>query len=526
MSQYPFCVAWLGLLELQTAKTLVARHCTSEVRKFLTRFKLEDLQQKDIGRKLRIFVKIKPNMDILPISAELTGDDYEVTRNTYVVGPENWYTLLDVIGSYIRTNKIPHIIDAVELVPYGKYSVNEIHFFNEEKYKINPNVEDFAASIIDVRKDVKRQTKLYAKDSDEYINLDMLQYALKLIANSTTYGMYCETREVKGIDVLGKYACYALGSLIPACGRFLLAVVEALALKRGINYVACDTDSMMLAKPENVEHDKFMKLVEEIKDFFKPMSIFKSSNDILELEDVNGDRPLYFIGISSKRYVVYHKLDNGTYHIRKATVNGVGSLVFNKDKDTVFPKDVPIPFIFVKNEKGIYEKKKTEYAPIKDLKAWQYLLWYRAIQQFEQGITDIKIPIEEWSNQIVRVGISLSTPHVMRNNRYVSDIRPFGFFTQVKAKNGELYYNTSCIGTSDEIVKSVMYNAKTHRINNNPQFKRLYEQFEDYFTHDEKKVVDGFAIGWLEKRVAYLDEVVEVTRKGKDISTLQLPLFD
>lgn len=537
MSEYPFSVAFLGLQEIQQAKTLKAIHCTKRIQKLLNTFKLEDLQKKDYGKQLRVFVKIIPNMDILPLRAKLENDNDNIVRNTYVVGQkENWYTLLDVIGSVIRTNKVPEILDAIELIPYGKQYVQPINFFNEEEYYIDANNEDFAARLIDVRSSVKKNRNKFEKDSEDYTNLEVLQVALKLIANSTTYGMYCETREVEGIDVLGKFACYAIGSLIPACGRFLLSVTEALGMKKGLRYVMCDTDSMSFAIPYDLfnlskeekakKRKQFKETVKEIQDFFKPLSPFKSSNDILELEEVNGEdtinNPLYFIGISTKRYVCYHKITdekgNITYHIKKATVNGVGYIQLDRDKEVIFPEDIPNPFT---NKK---------YKPTKYLSSWQYLLWYRAIQQFEEyerknaNDRPITIPVETWSNQIVRHQVGVNTPRFLKQYEYIG-VRPFSFFTMLPCNGIYPGFYSHSFGTSSEIKEKQLYVIGTGKKVENIKLKKLYEHFNGYFNYVEKKVLDGSKIGWLEKRIVAIDEIEAQTKKGKK-ATIQPSLFD
>lgn len=523
MSEYPFSVSYLKLQELWLAKSLVFRHVTTKVTKLLQSFTLADMQRKNFGKELRIFVKIIPDNDLLPVRSKEEGDTTEVLRNTYIKSATpTWYTLLDVLASYVRTGKAPTILDAVEMIPYGRQSIKPINFFNQEQYHIDANREDFSAKLIDVRSDVKKDRDSYSRDDENYGNLDTLQNGLKLIANSTTYGMFCEMRELDGKEIAGKFACYGVGALITAMGRFLLALTETLGKHQGLEYVACDTDSMIFMKPDEISREEFRRRVQSIQNFFKPMSPFQSSNNILELEEVNGELPLYFIGISSKRYCCYHRLPDGTFHIRKATVNGVGFVQFDSYYDKMgnvlfeYPSDVPNP-----------HKDKRYQSPkgVKPLQDWQYIMWYRAIQQFEKGITDVTIPIEQWSSQIVRNSVGLNSPYLMKTYGYQKEMRPFGFYTRIQGydeKRNPTNYYIAGSSSSDEIEGAKVFSVETHQPVAMPHFKRLYEQFNDYFTYREKKVIDGNAIGFLQRKTIVIETIEEQTRKGKRNTEIQM----
>ena len=61
-------------------------------------------------------VKIQPDNDILPVRMDYKGNNtgFNVGINYLSSGSEMWYSLPDVIGSYLLTGKAPKIIEAVK----------------------------------------------------------------------------------------------------------------------------------------------------------------------------------------------------------------------------------------------------------------------------------------------------------------------------------------------------------------------------------------------------------------------------
>lgn len=66
-------------------------------------------------------VKIQPDEDILPVRRDYKEDNsvYNVGVNYLTSSYEMWYSLPDIVGSYLLTGKVPKIIEAVKFVPEG-----------------------------------------------------------------------------------------------------------------------------------------------------------------------------------------------------------------------------------------------------------------------------------------------------------------------------------------------------------------------------------------------------------------------
>jgi hypothetical protein len=135
--------------------------------------------------------------------------------------------------------------------------------------------------LINLRNDVKSIIKnAPAADKDM---LEATQLALKLLANSTSYGIFMELiasadadheREWFGIDGQprnldlaasekvedpGPFFHPLLGTLITGAARLMLALAEVRAEVQGLDWAFCDTDSMAIAKSEAMETSEFFE---------------------------------------------------------------------------------------------------------------------------------------------------------------------------------------------------------------------------------------------------------------------------
>jgi hypothetical protein len=115
-SQYPTVHALMGLQDLLLAKHITVRDATADVRAMLAALTLDQLQEPQTWRRLRVLVKIRPQQDLLPLRADfgIAGRNIHLT---YVSGLPTWYTLADVIASSLLTGKAPEVLEALELVP-------------------------------------------------------------------------------------------------------------------------------------------------------------------------------------------------------------------------------------------------------------------------------------------------------------------------------------------------------------------------------------------------------------------------
>lgn len=522
-SQYPTVNALMGLQDLLLAREVRVRKCTREAQELLVGLTLEELLKPETWKKLRVLVKVIPCGDVLP--ARMDYGTGKQTGDNHLTAEPTWYTLADVVASKIRTSKVPEILEAIEIVPVGRqYNSRQIKLFGDDRYTIDLARDDLFARVIDLRSEIKAEMKnAGTKEDREY--LDGLQQALKLIANATSYGTLLEIKQseptVKGKKVAvwgndgsrtvstpveekpGTYFFGPAGALIPAGGRLLLAMAEALAEREEIGYTFCDTDSMAFARPEGMDRETFRNKVRRITGLFNSLSPYEGDAPILEYEGINFDqeenlKPLYFIGVSAKRYVLYNRNEDGTYTIRKFSSHGLGTWGDLEKKGYISPEWIPKPHIKVE-EMGGYR--------------WVYDLWFQTIKAVEEGDTSPDISRYDFPDDIIAsFHVTYSTPHLM-DIYHVEGARPFSFFEVYPALTQEdvlLRTEGDTIDPLNDLVGVVCYSPLGDRENIRRKdtgekvapkhLKTIKEALKGFFTHPESKSGDPTGIGLLPRR--------------------------
>ncbi|SFF03391.1 DNA polymerase domain-containing protein [Nitrosomonas sp. Nm166] len=542
-SEYPTVNALLNIQELLLAEKIDVQPCLEEAKQLLATVNLNDLLEKQTWPLLRSFVKVIPDGDLLPVRTNY-GDQCAATNiglNYVDCGPAVWYCLADVVASNLLIGKEPNIVDAFKLVPKGRIQTKVWKLFDDERFTIDLEKDDLFARVIEMRADIKKQMKQLAPDDAEYLYLDGLQQALKLIANSTSYGVLveinpddsndknvpvhiytdqCLSGKTKAIEEPGPYFMGPCGALIPAAGRLLLAMAEKLAAERGIDYVLCDTDSMAFAKPQGLEREIFRSKIKQICDCFKALSPYNNLSELLKIEDVNDfdgePQPLYCIAVSAKRYALYNRTDTGL-RIRKFSSHGTGGWL----KPTAYKTITPEPCENVYKLGG---------------HRWMFDLWYSAIQQIEQGKTQVSLHDLEFLFEPALTRVTVSTAQLLKRFKEISGIRPFSFMTMLPSLNQvELLWRLSnnfeeASDQPDNLfdLKGIPFYApfgasyyairdQIRRMDNNElimiEHKRLVECLVYYFSHGEAKAANPKGIGRLERQHLNIIEHVYIGKE-------------
>jgi hypothetical protein len=557
-SQYPTVNALLGLQGLLLARTVMVRDATPEVRDFLATVRLEDLQHVETWRRLRGFVKLRPSGDLLPVRAQF-GPEGRNIADAYVSGPPIWYALPDVVASVLRTGKFPEILEAIELIPSAeRVETKPWSLFGDERYAIDLTQQDFFTEVINLRSAVKADLELARREGreDDAAYLDGLQLALKLLANSTSYGALVEVNteaastERQPLTVYswrihetattvlerpGGYFAGAVGALIPAGGRLLLAIAERLAADRGITYAMCDTDSMAFARPDDMTREVFCECVAEIRDWFTPLSPYRGQPPLFEDEEENSwqgqPEPLYILPISAKRYALYNRLPDGARRIRKFSSHGVGT--WTKRSGYVSPPHIPAPCGDVQKLGG---------------ERWQYDLWYDAIAAIDGGTlpdgrpTPIDahgapryvVPADsEWLSAPAFHKLAITTWNLYQACKHIEGLRPFNFLTVLPVLSAEDIFHrqrriehealagrvsweeVQAAKARYEVLAGVTFIAPyaetwervrevrrtdTGEVVGGIEHRTLGEALRDYFQHPEWKSGDPRGIGLLPRR--------------------------
>ena len=359
LSMYTTVNSLMGLWDFVIARNIkVVDHCQSELVEFLGQLKFDDLFVPGTWRNLCGFVRVLPDGDILPTRGQYNAAtrDWQVAVNyLYAAKAEDalWFSLPDVVASTILTGKIPRIVDAFRLEPCGVLpTLRPIKL--RGAIEIDPREQDFFKVVIEERKrwDIR-------KDISE-LEKGRLNKALKVLASSTSYGIYAEmnrqesemnvTVRCHGIDLTpyrarvhnpeqpGEYCFPPLASLITGGARLMLALLEKCVTDLGGTYAMEDTDSMAIVAtetgglvdckggPERLPNGSeairalSWKQAEQISQRFVSLCPYDEEaipGSILEIEDHNFDpvtvkqRQLWCFAISAKRYVLFLCDQNG-----------------------------------------------------------------------------------------------------------------------------------------------------------------------------------------------------------------------
>jgi hypothetical protein len=178
---------------------------------------------------------------------------------------------------------------------------------------------------------------------------------------------------------------------------------------------------MTFARPDGMEREQFRVLVQEVIEWFTPLSPYRDKPPIFEREDVNEWQvppPLYCIAVSAKRYALYNRVDDGGYRIRKFSSHGVGTWQ-GRDGYTS-PPHVPAPCDSVRKlANGAGER-------------WAYDLWYDAIAAIdsgtvyrdERGVPRYYVNGSPWLNSPAFHRVTISTAEQYRTYRHVEGYGP------------------------------------------------------------------------------------------------------
>ncbi len=306
-------------------------------------FSIESCFQPSFWRKLRFFVLVQPNDDILPVRAPFDPHDHNhlnIADGRLTSEKEVWVAGPDLVASIIRTGKVPKIVKAIRIEPHGQQpGMQPITL--RGAVNVDPYHDDFFKILIEQRN---------ANKADK-----TLKHALKVIANSTAYGAFVELNEqreskpiqldvhsgehhhaqlARDVELPGKWYCPLLGSLITSGGRLLLAMAEKCVNDAGGTWLFCDTDSIAVIAshqggtiyPKRPQEESAMDereiapipvlphtTVLAMARRFRSLNPYSFRGDLLKVEDVNyrdGDpktgslRTIYGYAISAKRYAL------------------------------------------------------------------------------------------------------------------------------------------------------------------------------------------------------------------------------
>jgi hypothetical protein len=279
--------------------------------------------------------------------------------------------------------------------------------------RIDPYADDFYLSLIDLRDEAKTKG-------------DPIDKTLKVIANSTSYGIFIEINRddaprselldvygpngncikvnSKAIEEPGRFFHPLLGVLITGAARLMLGIAEKLTIDFGLDWAFCDTDPLAITRSGRLSRAEFRNRAQKVIDWFVPLNPYKKAESILQIEKINNGidsaeyEPLYCFAISAKRYALFNLDSKGNPILRKASAHGLGHLIEPYTEDDA-PPELPKPRV-PPSEIGV--------------RRWQHDFWIKII---DAAIADKPDQVSlDWHPSLSRPAaqrFSASSPHLL-----------------------------------------------------------------------------------------------------------------
>lgn len=453
LSMYPTVCTLMGLWRYVIAKGMTWRDATSETRALLAEIDLAALQAPATWTRLATLVRVVPEGDIFPVRAQYGGKGpATIGSNNLTSDGPLWFTLADCIAAKLLTGKSPRIVEAISFTP-GELQdgLSPIDIAGNPDYRVDPVECDFFKRVIELRKAVQADMKS-ARD-EQRDRLDTEQHSLKICANSTSYGIWVEVNvdssperrsvtvhngagdafefDADNIEHPGRYFHPLLATLITGAARLMLAITERLVVAQDLDWAFCDTDSMAIAKPDEMDPADFADRVASIVEWFAGLNPYAFGGSILKIEDVNNglgsDRPvpLYCFAISAKRYALFNLAGDGSPVMRKVSAHGLGHLL-DPYNEADPPPGFPTP------DKSV----------LKDgTRRWHCDLWHRIVTAALEGHPDqVRLDYHPALSRPAVSRYAATSPALLawfkaynKGKPYRDQVKPFNFLLSLSA---------------------------------------------------------------------------------------------
>jgi hypothetical protein len=456
LSMYPTVNTLMGLWGFLTAAEIRVEEATEATRDLLASVTLDGCFDPAFWRDLPVLVLVDPDGDVLPVRARYGGGDaWQIGVNVLASGEPRWYTLADCVAATLLAGKAPRVLRAVRLVASEERQAGLVPVALRGAVAADPVADDFFRRVIEERKRLEGRTDLAEADRDR------LDQFLKVLANSTSYGVFAEMNRqdlgsdrrervtvhglddapfpatVAGPEEPGAFCFPPVAAFIAGAARLMLALLERCVGDLGGAYAMCDTDSMAIVAtergglvpcpggPEKLGRKPSIRAlsweqVDGIVARFAALNPYDREavpGSVLKVEKVNYARcgiggedhkpdctctkvrqQLWCYAISAKRYGLFNR-DDGVIDVRKYSEHGLGHLLDPTD-------------------------------PGSDDPSWMRLVWEGILAE-ELGLGHEE---PDWLDRPALSRLTVSGPELLRpfaalnrGKAYADQVKPFNF---------------------------------------------------------------------------------------------------
>lgn len=510
-SMYPTVCSLMGAWGLMTALTVDAKDSTVAIRKFIDGISVDSALDPVSWAQLMAIARIRPNDDVVPVRSTYGGTGaWKIGVNPLRSEQSLWFSVADLVASKLLTGRSPQIEEAVTFTPRGRLpELGSVNLLGD--LVIDPTSRDFFRTLVEER----RRTQASELGETER---NWRMKGLKVLANSTSYGIYAQLtryedkgklkpRPVYGLSTLhaklrfpekpGEYCFPPLAASITGGARLMLAILETLVTKAGGAYAMCDTDSMAVVATEeggSLEHSGPTQVtalswaqVEQIRSRFESLNPYDAAvlpGSILELESENFDaygvqRQVWCYAISAKRYALFGRTDDSPTSLYRWSEHGLGHLLNPIDPGS----------------------------PDRD---WIRMIW----EAIEADCLDELVDLE-WMQRPAVSRVSITSPRLLQlfqgtgGDDYQSGVKPFNFLLSAfvspfeKPQEEQVALVTAFEGDPTKWVSSIWinrYSGRRYQITTEPSLGVVREghvtvkSYRDvvlqYARHPEEKSLD------------------------------------
>jgi hypothetical protein len=447
-SMYPTVCALQNLWRFVIGQGFTKRDATAEVRALVEQATPEMFKNPENWPKLTAIVRVRPDRDLLPIRSPYAGEKHAtIGLNYFTWDGQHWATLSDCLVAKFLSGRAPKIEEALLFEPGPPQAgLRAVRILGRRG--LDPYKEDFYRELVRMREDENRNK--IGKSEVEQTAIEELRQALKIIVNATAYGIFVQvnvTPDPRGswmrvyrldgsffvkrmtkVESPGPYFHPLVATFITGAARLMLALAECRVIAAGLDWAFCDTDSIAIAKPEDMDDAEFLERAMAVVEWFRPLNPYGMNEPILKVENVNyrpdGSKvhePLYCWAISSKRYALFNIGADGRPIIRKCSAHGLGHLLPPyEEKDA--PAHIPLPLKEVTSGKERVQR-------------WQYDAWYVMLEAALAGHPDrVRFDYHPALNGPTVSRYSASGPELLKwfrhwnaGKSYADQVKPFGF---------------------------------------------------------------------------------------------------
>ena len=241
----------------------------------------------------------------------------------------------------------------------------------------------------------------------------------------------------KKVEEPGRYFHPLLATLITGAARLMLGIAECLCMEKGLDWAFCDTDSLAIAKPDNMDQSEFFERAQSICDWFSALNPYEKKGSIFKIEDAN-----FQLGFGRREFGTGSALF--LLHICEA-VRAYSTSASPARSSFAKPPRMGLGntcrLMKPRMRRIQFPRRQLDWTTLA-FERWQYDLWYKIIQAALDGRPDqVDLSYHDALKQPAVSRYGATTPVLLkwfeafnRGREYPDQVKPFNFLSAFHAR--------------------------------------------------------------------------------------------